>query len=107
MFDKNCAWTNYSGESNCQYLKDILSWFKKYNIFAGVQGTQYSWETLFGNSTSCLLEEAVPLWWISWDNKPDYDDFKPFSNWKIPSRKQFKFSAYVCGAEGELSYSLY
>jgi hypothetical protein len=56
--------------------------------------TKHEWENIVG--TDCIAFSDYYLWYISSDNKKDFNDFKPFGGWKKPTAKQYDQDKVVC-----------
>ena len=44
------------------------------------------------------------LWWASWDNQPNFNDFSPFSGWNQAEMKQYTGDSQVCGSDIDHDY---
>ena len=91
----NCAWS-YNYEENCQYAMAYVEEIKKYGKKVGIQSTLYDWVKVMGKADQCARFVDLPLWYISQNGVPNFNDFRVFGGWVQPAIKNYKSSDLMC-----------
>ena len=99
-----CSWNSYSGDSNCQYLMDIMSRIKAKGKNAGIYASSYMWQTIFKSRTACAEAAKYQLWYAHYDGQTTFSDFSSFGGWSKPNIKQYQGDVTLCGAGVDKNY---
>ncbi|RCN33849.1 hypothetical protein ANCCAN_20302 [Ancylostoma caninum] len=91
----------YNGLRGCQILAQRI-WLVKYGIEIGIYTNEDDWSKITNGYPGL---SPTPLLWY-WNVKGtgpmgetpmNFDDFRPFASWKVPTVKQFGQQVFVCG----------
>lgn len=101
-----CTWSQGTGESNCQFIQELITAVEARGRAVGIYASGYMWNQIMGNRDSCQNFNKYPLWYAHYDGKEDFDDWpsSKFAGWTTPTIKQYSGSAYLCGIDADLSY---
>jgi hypothetical protein len=102
-----CSPSSYTPAQNCDYMRAIISEFKKNGVNVGIASNAETWKDQFG--TFCGdLGASLPLYWVpDQDNNPSFAGFKPFGGWQTPAVKVYKWGSSIASCAGvnvDLSY---
>ena len=100
-----CRFSDYSHESNCQFIVELLDTINNYQRTAGTYTSPYEWELVMGSQTAC--PEAAnygPLWYAHYDNVKSFDDYRQIGGWDSPIMHQYKGDTTMGGCGVDLSY---
>ena len=86
-----CGWENYTFESNCQFIHEMVDELRALKQNVGIYSSHYEWINLLGNDTYCSDFTDIPLWYAHFDKDPSFDDYTryQFGGWKQPMIKQY------------------
>lgn len=101
-----CTWNQGSPESNCQYIKELITAIEARGRAVGIYASGFMWNQIMGNRDSCADFTSYPLWYAHYDGKEDFNDWptNKFAGWTTPTMKQYSGSAVLCGIDVDLSY---
>ena len=101
-----CSWTVGTPETNCQYVKDLISVISARGRSVGIYASGYMWNQIMGSKNACKEFTQYPLWYAHYDGKASFDDWESnqFGGWTRPNMKQWAGSAIVCDYDVDLSY---
>jgi hypothetical protein len=101
-----CTWNQGTGDSNCLFVKEIITAIEAKGRAVGIYATAYMWNQIMGSKDTCDIFSKYPLWYAHYDGKENFDDWptSKFGGWTTPTIKQFAGSAAVCGFDVDLSY---
>ena len=101
-----CTWSQGTPESNCQYIKELITAIEARGRAVGIYASGYMWNQIMGNRDSCTNFSSYPLWYAHYDGKEDFNDWpaSKFAGWNTPTIKQYTGSAVLCGIDVDLSY---
>ncbi|CAB3403483.1 unnamed protein product [Caenorhabditis bovis] len=89
--------------SNRKFIEEMVNEAKALNQPVGIYSNYYNWEEIVGLDYHGL--SYLPLWWATYDNKPGFQDFKPFGGWTKPLIHQWKGTTNgKCGVSVDLNY---
>lgn len=91
-------------DTNCAYVQELLSAVKKRGKRTGILTLENDWNSVVANSTACQMLGNEPLYYIEFDAKPNFDDFKPFGGWKKPTMKAYDIGQIDTAYFGYLYY---
>lgn len=64
-----CTWSQGSAESNCQYIKELISAIEARGRAVGIYASAYMWTQIMGSKDSCTDFSSYPLWYAHYDGK--------------------------------------
>ena len=99
-----CSWNDFSGDSNCDYIAELVQAIRNQGKVPGIYSSYYQWQNIMGDPSSCTGLGNVPLWYAHYDNWMSFDDFNPFGGWSSPNMKQYTGDATLCGAGVDLTF---
>ena len=82
---------------NQKFFEALIAACRSAGKDVGVYSDIQSWGMIMGESYTA--GSSLPLWYARYDNKPSFDDFKPFGGWNYPAMKQFWGDTTVSGVE--------
>ncbi|KAH3745160.1 glycosyl hydrolase family 25 protein [Pelomyxa schiedti] len=90
-----CSWETSSTKFylNCEFLEDLMTAGYSLNLSMGVYSSKYEWGVIMG---SCTSANTLPLWYASWNNVKNFNDFVAFGGWTSPAMKQYGNTNGVC-----------
>ena len=93
-----CSWSGHDGNSNCQFLTDIINAIRAKGKHLGIYATRYMWQSIFGSFSSCPSVASQQLWYAHYDGSASFSDFQSFGGWSRPNIKQYQGDTTLCGA---------
>jgi hypothetical protein len=71
-----CNWQDFSLESNCAYLQEIINSIKLKGKNPGILAYPYNWRYYFGDTYACPAAASQPLWYYNSQSRcNNFDDF--------------------------------
>ena len=67
------------------------------NKQVGIRSDSAYWSTVFGSVNGCSDVGNYPLWYVSENGYPDFQDFKSFGGFKVPKMKTYNTMQSRCG----------
>lgn len=58
-----------------------------------------------GSINNCSKFSHLPLWYARYNNKQNFDDFRPFGGWMKPYMKQYQGDKILCDMIVDLNWS--
>ena len=103
----SCYWSSYSGDSNCDYVKEMISTAEDYGIKIGLYSSYYNWELIFDSVTNCVDLTDYPIWYAHYDDDASFSDWDTygFGGWDTPSMKQYVGDDTLCTAGVDKNYA--
>lgn len=92
-----CGWSS-DGNSNCQFLTEIINRIKAKGKTPGIYASAYQWQTIFGARNACPSAASQQVWYAHYDGSASFSDWSNFGGWGKPSIKQFQGDVTLCGA---------
>ncbi len=99
-----CSWSGHDGNSNCQWLGELVNRLKSHSKNVGIYASAVMWQSIFGSHTACTGFSSHPLWYAHYDGKESFSDFTAFGGWTKPHMKQFQGTTTLCGAGVDKNY---
>lgn len=101
-----CTWSLGTPDSNCQYVKELITAIEARGRAVGIYASAYMWNQIMGSRDNCPNFSNYPLWYAHYDGKENFDDWatSKFAGWTTPTLKQYAGDSIVCGYALDLSY---
>lgn len=93
-----CSWSGHDGNSNCQFLTDVINAIRAKGKHLGIYASRYMWQSIFGSFSACPSVASQQLWYAHYDGSTSFSDFQSFGGWSRPNIKQFQGDTTLCGA---------
>lgn len=63
--EETCTWENYTPESNCKYLGELITAFARKFVTLNIRINRKAWTDIFDTEKGCPeISERANLWWI-------------------------------------------
>ncbi|KAL4476535.1 hypothetical protein ABPG74_010268 [Tetrahymena malaccensis] len=100
-----CGWTS-NINTNCQFLKDIVSAYQSHGKLVGIYSSQYQWTTIFGAAGNCPYFTNLPIWYAHYDGSASFSDWSRYSfgGWSKPAIKQYIGDTTMCGLGVDMDF---
>lgn len=91
-----CGWGDYSFDSNCQFIEDLVNQIVKRGKSPGIYASGYMWKQILGSVTACQKFSQYPIWYPHYDKVASFSDFTEFGGWTKPNMKQYQGTTTIC-----------
>lgn len=99
-----CGWDQYSADSNCDYLMQLIGAVQNSGRQVGVYTSIYEWSTVMGSQGACTQAGSVPLWYAHYDSWASFGDYSQIGGWASPNMKQYIGDTTICGVGVDESF---
>ncbi|EAR92343.2 lysozyme protein (macronuclear) [Tetrahymena thermophila SB210] len=102
--DRNCFWST-DANLNCEILTKYISLLQaQTGKKIGIRSSSLDWSNIFGTTTNCANFGNLPLSYINYNQKPNFQDWQDqqFGSWRGPMMKEFD-TTELCGLTTTLS----
>lgn len=102
-----CDWGTMPANLNCEYLKQIIAAVKARNKDVGIYSDYYAWQSIFKSLTACPEVGQYDLWYGYNDHQDNFNSYKSFGGFGLPSMKAYAVVNGLCGLSLGLDYKLW